>query len=39
MSEEMILEIKNAKEKGYDEAAIVEALGITVEEVKAAVGE
>lgn len=39
MSDEMILEIKNAKEKGYDEAAIVEALGVTAEEVKAAVGE
>lgn len=39
MSDEMILEIKNAKEKGYDEAAIVKALGITAEDVKLALGE
>lgn len=39
MSDEMILEIKNAKEKGYDEAAIIEALGVTAEDVKTAVGE
>lgn len=39
MSDEIILEIKNAKEKGYDEDAIIEALGVTVEDVQAALGE
>lgn len=39
MSDETILEIKNAKEKGYDEDAIIEALGVTAEDIKDAFGE